>query len=292
MKITIANSPEYKKLFDEIKQVDKHGNEFWSARDLQSRLGYQTWENFAGVIQKAEISFTASNISIDINMSFREATKNQKRTNQYGEFEVLLPDIHLSRYACYLIAQNADSSKSEIAAAQAYFAIQTYRQEQMDGMSDEQKRLYIKTQVTAENSKLFAAAKESGVRRYGTFYDQGYLGLYGLTAKDIQKKKGLGDDKILDRAGSTELAANLFRITQTQDRLRSELNQGIVIGELTAGKVHNMIGGKVRQTIKDIGGTLPENLPPEEDIKQLARRIKEEDQPVLIPSEKTKQKNS
>ena len=123
-----------------------------------------------------------------------------------------IDDYQLSRYACYLIAQNADPSKKPVAIAQAYFNIQTFRREQVDRMSDEERRVYIRRQVTDEDKKLFDVAKNSGVKNYGTFYDAGYLGLYGMRAKEIAKSKDLGKDKILDRAGATELAANLFRI--------------------------------------------------------------------------------
>lgn len=144
-------------------------------------------------------------------------------------------------------------------------------------MSDEERRLYVRRQVTDEDMKLFDATKYSGVKHYGAFYDAGYLGLYGMRAKEIAEKKQLGNDKILDRAGATELAANLFRITQTQDRLRNELEKGNRIGDKVATRTHFVIGGKVRQTIKDIGGIMPEELPPEDEhIRRLETRLKKE----------------
>jgi DNA-damage-inducible protein D len=276
---------DYNKLFDEIKQIGEDEVEFWSARDLQLRLGYQTWEKFEGVIDKAKESFRTSGIEMDISVPFRGAAKEQERTNQHGKYFALVPDLHLSRYACYLIAQNGDIRKPEVAAAQSYFAIQTYRQERTDSMTEAEKRLYVRSQVTKENAKLFKSAKDSGVYRYGTFVDAGYLGLYGLRARQIRDKKGIGSDDVLNRAGTTELAANLFRITQTQDLLKSELDKGNVVGDHTACNVHNMVGGKVRQTIKDIGGILPEDLSPEEDVKQLEKRIKN-DQKQLVNSSK------
>jgi len=278
----MAISEKYKKLFDEIKKVDENGIESWSARDLMTRLDYDRWDNFENVIKKAIVACKAS--GIDVIGQFRDVTKPSIGAN--GSIQNI-KDYRLTRYACYLIAQNGVSSKSAIAAAQTYFAIQTYRQEQMDGMSEKQKRLYVRSQVTNENINLFRAAKDSGVYRYGTFSDAGYLGLYGLRAKEIKEKKKIGNDDILNRAGVTELAANLFRITQTQEVLQNELNKGKKVGDIGATKTHFMVGGKVRQTIKDIGGTLPENMLPEEDIRQLEKRILVNSKKQLAPVKKS-----
>ena len=193
------------------------------------------------------------------------------RTGKGAERTVV--DFELSKYACYLIAQNGDPDKPEIAQAQAYFNIQTFRQEQFQSMSDEEKRLHVRTQVIDNNKTLFDSAKSSGVRNFGKFNDAGYRGLYGMNAKELALKKNLGKDKILDRAGTTELAANLFRITQTNDKLQNELASGKTIGEQKADSIHFMIGGKVRQTIKDIGGTMPESLPPEVHIKEIEKKV-------------------
>lgn len=277
-------------IFDDIKQIDDKKEEFWSARDLQKILEYGTWERFEPVIKKAKKSFNVSGLGANdnINNHFRQAAKMVKLgSGAVREVE----DYLLSRYACYLVAQNADPSKKPVAIAQAYFNIQTFRQEQFDKMSDLERRLYMRRQVTDEDKKLFEAAKNSGVEQYGTFYDAGYLGLYGMRAKEIVAKKQLGKDKLLDRVGATELAANLFRITQTQDKLKSELEKGNKMGDQSAARTHFMVGGKVRQTIKDIGGTMPEDLPPEtENIKMLEKRL-QKDIPSVGVTKNLKDKN-
>ncbi|MDO4271464.1 MAG: DNA damage-inducible protein D [Candidatus Saccharibacteria bacterium] len=255
--------------FDDIKHIDSMGNEYWSARELMAVLGYKRWENFHSIVQQAIVSAKTSNPDFDIKIAFRKATKSYTGKNRFGEFSSDKDDYHLSRYACYLIAQNGDSSKKEIANAQSYFALQTYRQEQFDALSDQQKRVYIRNQVRHSNKKLFDSAKRSGVTNFGEFNDAGYYGLYGLSAKEIRTKKGLGNDKILDRAGNTELAANLFRITQTDDRL----SQGDINDAKAANNIHYSIGNKVRKAIRDIGGTMPEDLPPEENISKIERQI-------------------
>lgn len=258
-------------IFDDIRHDDT-SREFWSARELQKILGYASWGKFQNAINRAKKSFEASKITkyYNINDHFRQVGK-LIRAGKGAERTVV--DFELSKYACYLIAQNGDPDKPEIAQAQAYFNIQTFRQEQFQSMSDEEKRLHVRTQVIDNNKTLFDSAKSSGVRNFGKFNDAGYRGLYGMSAKDLASKKNLGKDKILDRAGTTELAANLFRITQTNDKLQNELASGKKIGEQKADSIHFMIGGKVRQTIKDIGGTMPENLPPEIHIKEIEKKV-------------------
>lgn len=258
-------------IFDNIRH-DNTSREFWSARELQKILGYASWGKFQNTIKRAQRSFVTSEITKYYNIKDHFRQVGKMVTLGSGAKRKLI-DFELSKYACYLIAQNGDPDKPEIAQAQAYFNIQTFRQEQFQSMSDEEKRLHVRTQVIDNNKTLFDSAKSSGVRNFGKFNDAGYRGLYGISAKDLASKKNLGKDKILDRAGTTELAANLFRITQTNDKLQNELASGKTIGEQKADSIHFMIGGKVRQTIKDIGGTMPENLPPEIHIKEIEKKV-------------------
>ena len=258
-------------IFDDIRH-DNTSREFWSARELQTILGYASWGKFQNAIKRAQKSFATSEVTKYYNIKDHFRQVGKMVTLGSGARRELI-DFELSKYACYLIAQNGDPDKPEIAQAQAYFNIQTFRQEQFQSMSDEEKRLHVRTQVIDNNKTLFDSAKSSGVRNFGKFNDAGYRGLYGMNAKELALKKNLGKDKILDRAGTTELAANLFRITQTNDKLQNELTSGKTIGEQKADSIHFMIGGKVRQTIKDIGGTMPENLPPEVHIKEIEKKV-------------------
>lgn len=260
--------------FEGIKFVDNDGVERWSARDLAVLIGYEEWRNFENVLEKAIISTENSGANRDHH--FVEATKMiNLPKNAIREIK----DYALSRYACYLIIQNADPSKPMVAAGQTYFAIQTRRQELTDTqpqLNEDKKRLLLRDEMKFHNKQLASAAKNAGVDSpldYAIFQDYGYKGLYGgLGMKDIKSRKGLKKSQsILDHMGSTELAANLFRATQTEEKIRRDNIQG----KAKASQVHHEIGRKVRQTIKDIGGTMPENLPtPKESIKQVERKVK------------------
>ena len=246
--------------FESIKKIDKNGVEYWHARELMSILGYPKWEKAEEVIGRAAAS--CMNSGEDVDNHFHQTVKmvpiGSEAIRKVGDWK-------LDRYACYLVAQNGDSSKPEIARAQTYFAVQTRRQEVFKQLSQDSKRLFIRDEVTAENKKLFSTAKRAGVRRFGSFNDAGYQGLYGMPLVDIEKHKGLKKGELLDHAGTTELAANLFRITQTDEKIKKDQ----IHGDELAARTHFMVGGKVRQTIKDIGGTTPENLLPEQHIRKL-----------------------
>lgn len=205
------------------------------------------------------------NVGETIENHFRDVTK---MVPIGSGIERVIKDLQLDRYACYLIAQNGDPSKNEIAVAQTYFAVQTRKQELYEQLEEDDKRLFIRNEVTSHNKKLFSTAKTAGVRNFGTFNDAGYKGLYGKSLNQIEKDKNIKTGELLDRAGTTELAANLFRITQTDEKLKKEN----VKNEQQASRIHNMIGGKVRQTIKEIGGVLPEDLPVEKHIRILKKK--------------------
>jgi DNA-damage-inducible protein D len=231
------------------------------ARDLQPLLGYTSWENFANVIEKAKMACESA--GVDAGDQFHDATKGI----QAGKgAEVQRTDMFLSRYACYLIAMNGDPRKAEVGLAQTYFAVQTRRQEIRD-QNPELRRVEMRQRVKEANRGLNSAAKDAGVQNYGLFHDAGYRGLYGLGLQDIKARKGIpSKDDLLDRAGRVELAANEFRITQAEDKLRREQ----VKGETHAIQTHREVGQAVRTTIQQLGGVLPENLRAEPSIKKLA----------------------
>lgn len=265
------NIDEYKeKTFDDIKHLDELRNEYWEAREFMLVLGYSKWGNFNKVIDKAKIACNISNNNVYEH--FADAGKVLEVGNKA---KMKVTDFHLSRYACYLIVQNADPRKKAVALGQTYFAVQTRRmeitQEEYSKLSEDEKRLYTRINVKNKNKYLFDTAKNAGVTNYGKFNDYGYKGLYnGESAKQIAKRKGIDPDKedILDYMGSTELAANLFRITQTDEVLKNKQ----VDNEYDACKTHHAVGQAVRQTIKKIGGTMPEKLPaPEKSIKELEK---------------------
>lgn len=258
-------------LFESIKHTNEYGQEFWYARELQAALEYTEWRNFKKVIEKAKTACMGSendvlNHFVDVN----------KMVNMGSGSEREIEDLQLSRYACYLIVQNGDPRKKVIAIGQTYFAVKTRQQELIenyDNPSEDNKRLSIRNEMKVHNKSLAEAAQQAGItesKDYAIFQNKGYQGLYGgLTRKDIHERKGLKKSQdILDFMGSTELAANLFRATQTDEKLRREH----ITGKDAANKTHCEVGKKVRDTIRDIGGTMPENLPtPSKSIKQLTR---------------------
>jgi len=252
--------------FEDIKKIDENGIEYWEARELLPLLGYQKWEKAEDVIARA--ARACINSGQDVDNHFHRLVKMVR----IGSNTVRkIRDYKLDRYACYLIAQNGDPQKPEIALAQTYFAIQTRRQEIFEQLPDTAKRLFIRNEVSDHNKRLFKTAKQAGVTKFGLFNNAGYKGLYGMPLSGIERKKGIKKGELLDKAGSTELAANLFRITQTDGKLKKDRVQG----EYQAFQAHFMVGGKVRQTIKEIGGTTPEDLPTEKHIKEVKREIKQ-----------------
>lgn len=261
-------------LFESIKHTDASGNEYWTSRAMWRVLEYTEYRHFLPVIDKAKMACQNSGQRIEDH--FEDILEMVKIGSGA---ERPLDSVKLSRYACYLIVQNADPSKTIVAQGQTYFAIQTriaevqQMTEYQELSSEEEKRLFLRTEMLKHNSLLASAAKDAGVvdaRDYATFQNWGYQGLYGgMTAKDIHARKGLKkSQKILDHMGSTELAANLFRATQTEEKLRRDN----IIGKQRANLTHYEVGAKVRQTIKDLGGTMPEDLPTAERIKALEKK--------------------
>lgn len=254
-------------IFEKIKNVDDNNVEFWMSRDLYKLLEYSEYRHFLPVVEKAKI-----------------AAKNSGEVvhNHFEDVLEMVPigsgaergrgNIKLDRYACYLIIQNSDPSKEVVALGQTYFAIQTRRQEVLDTLIEDQKRTMLREEVTKHNASLASSAKQAGVSNFGLFQNDGYRGLYGgLGMKAIHTKKKLKkSQKILDHMGSEELAANLFRATQADAKLKREA----IKGELNARLAHHQVGQQVRKAIHDIGGTMPENLPTPDGIGQAKTRIK------------------
>ena len=263
---------EYKdKTFEEIKHIDELGNEYWEARELMSALEYSKWEHFAKVINKAKISCNLSGFNAEEHFPVKGKTIEMPN----GATKEVI-DYKLSRYACYLIVQNASPARHKsVALGQTYFAVQTRKmeltQEEYNKLNEDEKRLYTRINIKNKNKYLFDTAKKAGVNNYAKFNDYGYKGLYGgETAKDIAKRKGIDPDKeeILDHMGSNELAANLFRITQTDEVIKNNN----ITGEKNACNTHHMVGQAIRNTIIKVGGTTPEKLPtPEKSIKEIEK---------------------
>ncbi len=261
----IPSSPS----FESIKKINDHGIEYWSARDLQPCLGYSEWRKFENTIKKAIASCKQSDNNPDDHFVGAD-----KMIGIGKQAERKVADWYLSRFACYLIAQNGDPRKPEIAQAQKYFAIQTRRQELSDRMAADLERIEMREQTTVEFKALSGAAREAGVqdKMFGVFHDAGYKGLYGGLGVDaIKLRKGIPPkENLMDRMDTTELIANQFRMSQTREKLKREN----IRNQRDAMETHEMVGKKVRSTIEEIGGTLPENIPPAEPIKNVKKRLK------------------
>ena len=257
------------KMFEDIKHLDESGNEYWLARELQKTLEYKEWRKFSGVIDKAKKSCFNSNVNL-----YDHFVDTDKMVEIGSGAKRKQDDYKLSRYACYLIAQNGDSRKKVIALAQTYFAIQTRKQElseiEYNKLSEDEKRFYQRNLTRKGNYSLNIAAKNAGVKNFDKFHNFGYNGLYGgESADDIAKRKKLRyREEILDNMGSDELIINLFRISQTGQKLK---NENIKI-EKDANKAHYEVGSEIRNTIKRLGGTMPEKLPtPKKSLKELEK---------------------
>ena len=281
--------------FEQLKQSNDHGAEFWSARDLQPLLGYTQWRRFEDAVKRALTSCEQSGNKPGHH--FAGAGK-MIGVGKGGAREV--DDYQLSRFACYLIAQNGDPRKPEIAQAQKYFAIQARKQELSEQLAADQERLELRKQTSEEFKMLSGAARQAGVqdRMFGVFHDAGYKGLYGgLRGDAIKARKNIPTkEQLLDRMNATELAANQFRMTQTRDKLARENTNN----QQQAIRTHEEVGKEVRAAIERIGGTLPEQIPPAEHIKEVEKRIKnsvpkmeldEKDAGGLLGNNKSKSKN-
>lgn len=271
----MADIQEYnEKIFERIKHINEYGQEFWYGRELAEILEYTKWGNFKRVVEKAKEACKNSDINV---LDHFAGVGKMVELGSGATREV--DDIMLSRYACYIIVQNADARKKVVALGQTYFAVQTRKQELVEDfeqLTEDRKRLAIRNELIEHNKSLAEAARMAGIeepRDYAIFQNRGYQGLYGgLGVKEIKERKGLKKShKILDYMGSTELAANLFRATQTDEKIRREN----IIGKHKANEAHYQVGVKVRKTIKELGGTMPEDLPtPEKSVKAIEREEK------------------
>ena len=260
------------KTFEEIKHINEFGEEYWSARELMPILQYSNWQNFEKIIDKAKVACQNSNAQVVDH--FIDVSKMVQIGS--GAYRKQL-DYHLTRYACYLIAQNGDARKKVIALAQTYFAIQTRKQELTEqeyiNLTEDEKRLYQRNLTRKGNYSLNQTAKKAGVKNFDKFHNAGYKGLYnGETAGDIARRKGLRyREDILDNMGSDELIANLFRISQTEQKLKKDN----IKGENASCEVHFNIGKNIREVIAKNGGTMPEDLPtPEKSLKEIEKENK------------------
>lgn len=258
--------------FESIKHIDEYGNEYWYARELMKAIEYSKWSNFASVIEKAKSACELS--EKEVYEHFADVGKLSKRANSA---EVEIKDYKLSRYACYLIVQNSDPRKETVALGQTYFAVQTRRQELTEKeyslLTEDEKRFYQRSLTKKGNYSLNQAAKKAGVKNFDRFHNSGYKGLYnGETSNDIAKRKNLRyREDILDNMESEELAANLFRITQTESKLKRDN----ITGEKEANQTHYNIGKNIREVIAKNGGIMPEELPtPKKSLKELEKEQK------------------
>lgn len=266
--------------FESLKKLNQYGIEYWSARDLQSCLGYSKWHGFEPTIKKAMESCEQS--GNDPQNHFTGACK-MVEIGSHTKRDV--NDYHLSRFACYLIAQNGDPRKPEIAQAQKYFAIQTRKQELSEENAADLERLELRKQASVEFKALSGAARDAGVQNkmFGVFHDAGYKGLYGGLGVDaIKARKGIAPkEQLMDRMNITELAANQFRMTHTREKLKLEK----IKNQRDAMETHEMVGREVRAAIAKIGVAMPENIPPAEPIKNVEKRLKKA-KPKLFLDEK------
>ena len=256
-------------IFESIKHIDEDGNEYWYARELQKVLEYNQWRSINDLIKRAKVACKES----ENNVNYHFAVDRKMINLAKGATRNVI-DYKLSRYACYLIVMNGNPKKEIIALAQTYFAIQTRKQELLEegynNLTEDEKRFYQRDLTKKGNYSLNQTAKKAGVKNFDKFHNAGYKGLYnGETANDIAKRKGLRyREDILDNMGSDELIANLFRISQTNQKLINDNVQG----EGNANAVHYNVGKEVRNTIKRIGGTMPEDLPtPDKSLKELEK---------------------
>ncbi|WP_338329749.1 DNA damage-inducible protein D [Commensalibacter sp. Nvir] len=269
--------------FEEKVHVDSNGVEFWYARDLQKLFGYKRWDDFMVCIEKAQEA--CRNYNENPENYFQEIILNNKKKKQNSK------DIKLSRYAAYLVAQNSNPKKPAIAFAHTYFAIQTRRHELYEKAlkqkrEEDQKRLQTRNLIKAHHKELASAAQQSGIQNnqdFSTFYNKGYLGLYNHDIASLKKKRNLPDkEPLLDHMGYTELAANIFRVTQTEEKLRRDNR----VSKKHAFHTHYEVGKKIRQLMLQISGVTPENLPLAQDIKEVERQLPDAKLQTLIPSKK------
>ncbi len=262
------------KVFEDIKHIDENGNEYWYARELQNVLGYQQWRSINELIERAKVACKESKYNIDDHFAVR-----RKLVDIGSRTKRNVIDYKLSRYACYLIVMNGNPKKEIIALGQTYFTIQTRKQElsekEYNELTEDEKRFYQRDLTRKGNYSLNLAARNAGVKNFDKFHNSGYKGLYnGETANDIAKRKKLRyREDILDNMGSDELIANLFRISQTEQKLR---NESINL-ENEANETHYKVGKEIRNTIKKLGGTMPENMPtPNKSLKEVEKERKNE----------------